>query len=210
MYHQHTMSGSFPSLHSQIQPGVSKHTDFPIRVTSMALLIIDIQQDFSNIDPSSSDYKHTTSFPRMIANTRKLVSAVRASRNSGKGGELVFTYLEAQTTDSRDVSFDYKLSGSLSNLPNPTSPAKFIDGMAPVAGEDICLPKTSCSVFQSTNLDYILRNLGTEQLVVCGQLTDQCVESAVRDAADLGYLVTVVEDAFGPIVKVITKKGCTE
>jgi len=163
----------------------------------MALLIIDIQQDFSNIDPSSSDYKHTTSFPRMIANTRKLVSAVRASRNSGKGGELVFTYLEAQTTDSRDVSFDYKLSGSLSNLPNPTSPAKFIDGMAPVAGEDICLPKTSCSVFQSTNLDYILRNLGTEQLVVCGQLTDQCVESAVRDAADLGYLVTVVEDACG-------------
>jgi hypothetical protein len=84
----------------------------------MALLIIDIQQDFSNVDPSSSDYKHTTSFR-----------------------ELVFTYLEAQTTDSRVVSFDYKLSGSLSNLPNPSIPAKFIDGIAPIAGEDICLPK---------------------------------------------------------------------
>ena len=41
----------------------------------------------------------------------------------------------------------------------------------------------------------LLRNLFVEQLVVCGQLTDQCVESAVRDAADLGYLVTVAEDA---------------
>ena len=41
----------------------------------------------------------------------------------------------------------------------------------------------------------MLRNLEVEQLVVCGQLTDQCVESAVRDAADRGYLVTVAEDA---------------
>ena len=60
---------------------------------------------------------------------------------------------------------------------------------------DILIPKTSCSVFQSTNLDYVLRNLNIEQVVVCGQLTDQCVESAVRDGADLGYFVTVVDDA---------------
>ena len=32
-------------------------------------------------------------------------------------------------------------------------------------------------------------------MVLVGQLTDQCVESAVRDACDLGYLVTVVTDA---------------
>jgi isochorismate hydrolase len=50
-------------------------------------------------------------------------------------------------------------------------------------------------VFVSTNLDYILRNCGVEQVVILGQLTDQCVESAVRDAADLGYLVWIVEDA---------------
>ncbi|KAL3904030.1 MAG: hypothetical protein SGILL_010223, partial [Bacillariaceae sp.] len=60
---------------------------------------------------------------------------------------------------------------------------------------DIVVPKTACSVFTSTNLDYTLRNLFVEQLVIVGQLTEQCVESAVRDAADLGYFVTVVEDA---------------
>jgi ureidoacrylate peracid hydrolase len=32
-------------------------------------------------------------------------------------------------------------------------------------------------------------------LVIAGLLTDQCVESAVRDACDLGYLVTLVTDA---------------
>ena len=66
--------------------------------------------------------------------------------------------------------------------------------MAP-EGDEILIPKTSCSVFCSTNVHYVLRNLGTRYLLVCGQLTNQCVESAVRDAADLGYLVTVVDDA---------------
>jgi len=32
-------------------------------------------------------------------------------------------------------------------------------------------------------------------LIIAGMLTDQCVESAVRDACDLGYLVTLVTDA---------------
>ena len=32
-------------------------------------------------------------------------------------------------------------------------------------------------------------------LIIAGCLTDQCVDSAVRDACDLGYLVTVPTDA---------------
>src|SRR6202049_2742675 len=56
-------------------------------------------------------------------------------------------------------------------------------------------PKTSSSVFISTNINYVLRNLGTKYLIIAGCLTDQCVDSAVRDACDLGYLVTVPTDA---------------
>ena len=44
-------------------------------------------------------------------------------------------------------------------------------------------------------MHYVLGNLGVKQLIVCGFLTDQCVNSAVRDACDLGYLVTLVTDA---------------
>ena len=69
-----------------------------------------------------------------------------------------------------------------------------IDQIAPGVDE-IWLPKTSSSVFVSTHIDYILRNLGIKQLVISGLLTDQCVESAIRDACDLGYLVTQVTDA---------------
>jgi ureidoacrylate peracid hydrolase len=62
-------------------------------------------------------------------------------------------------------------------------------------GDEMLFPKTSSSVFISTNIDYVLRNLGTKYLIIAGCLTDQCVDSAVRDACDLGYLVTVPTDA---------------
>jgi ureidoacrylate peracid hydrolase len=41
----------------------------------------------------------------------------------------------------------------------------------------------------------VLRNLGVKSLIVAGVLTDQCIDSTVRDACDLGYLVTVPTDA---------------
>ena len=66
-----------------------------------------------------------------------------------------------------------------------------IDCIQPIEDE-IVIPKTSSSVFQSTNLDYILRCMGKKFLVFCGCLTDQCVDHAVRDACDLGYRVTLI------------------
>lgn len=65
--------------------------------------------------------------------------------------------------------------------------------LAPV-GDEIMLPKTSSGVFNSTNIDYVLKNLGARYLIVAGIMTDQCVDVAVRDAADRGYLVTCVSD----------------
>jgi nicotinamidase-related amidase len=57
------------------------------------------------------------------------------------------------------------------------------------------LPKTSSGVFNSTNLDYVLRNLGIENVVVVGFVTDQCVDMAIRDGADRGYYMVCAEDA---------------
>ncbi|EPV1498109.1 cysteine hydrolase [Klebsiella pneumoniae] len=79
-------------------------------------------------------------------------------------------------------------------MPRDSWDAQVLEAIAP-ADDEIVLSKTSSSVFISTNIDYVLRNLGTRYLVVAGFLTDQCIESAVRDACDLGYLVTLVTDA---------------
>src|SRR5262249_24894940 len=112
------------------------------------------------------------------------------------GIEVMYTTIENLTKDGRDRSLDYKISNL--GVPRGAWDGKVIDAIAP-AEDEIWVPKTASSVFMTTNLDYVLRNRGTKYLVVSALLTDQCVESAVRDACDLGYLVTLVPDACATI-----------
>ncbi len=105
----------------------------------------------------------------------------------GRGSRCCYTTIESLTKDGRDRSLDYKITGF--NVPKGSWDGKVIDETGAAARTRSCCPKSSSSVFVSTHIDYILRNLGVKQLVLCGLVTDQCVESAVRDACDLGYLV---------------------
>lgn len=206
------------SLRESIKAGVTSRLEFPLRADKVALLIIDIQAYLApttdcdttrnNVEQDQFSQAHA----RTVKNIAELTQAFRQVRDAAyqkylesndehKGTEVIWTFLQTATKDGRDMSLDYKVSGSLlANIPRSDYPFNqlFLPECHPDTTNgkgDILLPKTSCSVFQSTNLDYLLRNLQIEQLVICGQVTDQCVESAVRDAADLGYLVTVAQDA---------------
>jgi nicotinamidase-related amidase len=95
------------------------------------------------------------------------------------------------TQDGRDRSLDHKHSNI--HVPRGSRLGRVIDALAP-GGDDIVLPKSASGVFNSTNIEYVLRNLGVQYLVIAGVYTNQCVESAVRDAADRGFMVTLVED----------------
>lgn len=122
----------------------------------------------------------------VIPTQKRLQSAARAA-----GIEVIFTVIESLTLDGREISLDHKISGLF--FPKGSWEAQVIPDVAPLENE-IVIPKTSSGIFNSTNIDYILRNLGIQYLVVYGVSTDQCVETAVRDAADRGFLVTLVED----------------
>jgi nicotinamidase-related amidase len=106
--------------------------------------------------------------------------------------EVLHTIIQSLTEDGRDRSLDHKMTPIhvAPSLPEGLPVA----ALAP-AGDEIMLPKTSSGVFNSTNIDYLLKNLGIRYLIVVGIMTDQCVDMAVRDAADRGYLVTCVSDA---------------
>jgi ureidoacrylate peracid hydrolase len=122
-----------------------------------------------------------------LPNMMLLQQACRSARI-----EVTYTIVESLTADGRDRSLDYKITGF--HVPKGSADAQVVPELAPTKDE-ILFPKTSSSVFISTNIDYVLRNLGTRYLIIAGCLTDQCVDSAVRDACDLGYLVTVPTDA---------------
>ena len=105
---------------------------------------------------------------------------------------MLYTTIESMTRDGRDRSLDYKITGF--NVPKGSWDAQVLDAVKPF-DDEMQFPKTSSSVFISTNIHYILGNLGVDFLIVSGLLTDQCISSAVRDACDLGYLVTLITDA---------------
>ena len=105
---------------------------------------------------------------------------------------MIYTVIENLTADGRDRSLDYKLSHM--GFPKDSHDAQVVPELAPFPDE-IVLSKTSSSVFNSTNLDYVLRNMGIEDVFVTGYLTDQCIDHAVKDGADRGYYVTCVHDA---------------
>jgi len=173
--------------------------DVPIVAAQTALLFVDVQNynctwqggEYAWLGAEEKErrfgYFFETLRTRALPN---MVSLQRACR--GAGIEVMYTLIESLTLDGRDRSLDYKITGF--NVPKGSPDARVIDELAPF-GDEIVIPKTSSSVFISTNIDYVLRNLGTRYLIIAGCLTDQCVDSAVRDACDLGYLVTVPTDA---------------
>lgn len=66
--------------------------------------------------------------------------------------------------------------------------------LAPLPGEPV-LAKVTGSAFLSTNLHDLLRYRGIRSFVACGAWLNSCVEDTIRCGCDLGYLVTLAEDA---------------
>ena len=71
--------------------------------------------------------------------------------------------------------------------------AQFVKLVAPEPDE-IVIDKTASGVFNATNLAYVLRNLEINALFVTGVYSNECVSTAIRDACDLGFYVTLVSD----------------
>lgn len=173
--------------------------EIPLDPAHSALLFVDVQNwtarrdggEFAGLSPQEMESRYGFFFDQLdrfvIANQQALQRACR-----GAGIEVMYTVIESLTKDGRDRSLDYKITGF--HVPKGSWDAQVLEAIAP-GPDEIVIPKTSSSVFVSTNIDYVLRNLGVKQLVIAGFVTDQCVESAVRDACDLGYLVTLVTDA---------------
>jgi ureidoacrylate peracid hydrolase len=181
-------------------PGQALSRNRPIgSIANAALLVVDMQYyiaapgmgEYADINaeniPESLKYYFNRINNVVVPNIQSLQATSRE-----RGLEVMFTNVESLTQDGRDRGLDYKISGL--HVPPGSREAQTLEPIAPL-NDEIVIRKTSSSVFNSTNIDYVLRALEKDYLIIVGLLTDQCVESAVRDACDLGYLVTVVNDA---------------
>ncbi len=181
---------------------------FEIDWKKSALVIIDMQNYGCNPDAGvaqmlSLRYPDIASYyvPRLtetaIPNARKLLTAFRRA-----GRQVMFTRHGPLMPDGRDLIARRRRRDSESvtstNTPTLWSKGSFehdiIETLKPEANEMV-IDKNTSSAFNSTGIEWMLRNMGIETLVVAGMATDMCVETTSRDAADRGFNVIIAEDA---------------
>src|SRR5262249_1868626 len=137
---------------------------------------------------------------------RRVLDVFRA-----RGLRVVYTTVASELPDGSDLMPIFRERNAANRpprgdapLPPPTPPprpgARIWRSSEPQRAE-LIVNKTTSGTFSSTGLDHRLRALGISSLVVGGVVTNVCVETTARDAADRGYQVVLLDDgcaAFSP------------
>ncbi len=185
---------------------------FPLPPAQTALLIVDMQKaeahpDFglgrkaraAGIETHFAEY--WLAVAKAVANQQRLIEAARAA-----GVIVIFTRIATQTRTARDVGLQHRLVNMA--VPVDSVDAEILDELQPTP-DDIVISKTSSSPFNSTGIHQLLHNLGCDTLLVCGVVTNGCVEGTVRDASDLGYRVIMVPDACAAVTAALHQAAIT-
>lgn len=149
--------------------------------------------DTAGIPHEYQDYYFNRLEQTVLPNVKRLQTAFRRSRL-----EVIHTRIQSLTQDGRDRSAGHKRLNLLA--PPGSKDAEILTEVAP-EGDEIVMNKTASGVFSSTNLNYVLTNMGINGLYIVGVYTNECVETTVRAASDLGYLVTMIEDACATVTE---------
>jgi len=155
-----------------------------IEAHKTALLCIDMQHldaspgigvfadvEASGVPPEAQEYYFDRLKYTVLPNVRRLQDAFRSH-----GLEVIHTRIQSLTRDGRDRSPGHKRLG-LHAAPGSRE-AEFLEAVAPV-DDEIIINKTASGVFNSTNIGYILRNLGITGLFVTGVYSNECVSTAM-------------------------------
>ncbi len=161
-------------------------------IASTALLIVDLQNDF--IDPDGAYARGGATSPQAQALPARLkpfvdsfrsrgglVAATQFTLVPGRGGEpLISAHLKQMRPFLKRGDF---LPGGWGH--------QVVDALQPI---DVSVEKIAYSAFYQTRLEWLLRKLGIEHLVVAGIVTNGGVASTVRDAHVRDFEVTVLRD----------------
>jgi nicotinamidase-related amidase len=82
-----------------------------------------------------------------------------------------------------------------------------VEPLKPVEGA-LFVVKVRHSIFYQTPLEYLLGQLGTERLVLAGQVTEQCVLYSALDAHIRHHEVIIPEDAVAHIHPELAEAAC--
>ena len=157
---------------------------FEIKKNECALIVVDMQNDF--VMPGSPIWIPEAT--RQVPKIKHLITACR---------ELRVPVIYTAHTVSPDCAGDfYEFCEPIRRgaVREGSRGADIYSGLHPQKGERIVTAKHSYSAILGTDLDYVLRNQDVKTVLVCGTITNFCVDSTARDAFGLGYHLVIISD----------------
>lgn len=177
------------------------YPDFDISPGKTALMLIDMQKIASpepfvkaaikkglsqkDVKAAVTDYEKR--FWKAVDNAEKILKTCRR-----KGIDVVHIHLEAPTKNPMHTAKVNRKIGLV--VPPASDESQSLDQVRPLPDE-LVVNKTNGGAFSGTNLDFILRNMDIQSLILVGFLTDECVAATAYHASDIGYDVLLVRDA---------------
>ena len=157
-----------------------------------ALLVVDMQNGFCHPDGS---------FPRIGRGLEGAMDAVRAAAvavGQARRAEIpvVFTrhvYRPGRPDEGVALIGNSPELAEVDGLAASTWDAAVCDELGCGLG-DLVVDKVRFDAFQWTSLEPLLRGLGVTKLMICGVVTNICVESTARSAFMRDFPVTLLED----------------
>jgi nicotinamidase-related amidase len=185
-----------------------KSMTLEIKPDKSALLIIDMQEYqvrkewaayrlSQAVVPGMLDYFMEETATVAEPNIRKLINFFREHNL-----QIIYTMYSSFDKDGNDLPQRVRSLNRMARqqvgdaaFPHKDHPgSKIIDLLKPEE-RDLVVIKNTSSVFTSTKLEFILKNMGIEQLFVTGVVTNMCVEGTARTAAEFGFDVFLIDDA---------------
>ena len=157
-----------------------------------ALLVVDMQNGFCHPDGS---------FPRIGRGLEGAMDAVRAAavavgQARRAGIPVVFTrhvYRPGRADEGGALIRNSPALAGINGLAAGFWDADVVDELG-CGPEDLVVDKVRFDAFQWTSLEPLLRGLGVTKLMICGVVTNICVESTARSAFMRDFPVTLLED----------------
>jgi nicotinamidase-related amidase len=153
-------------------------------VGAATLVVVDIQE---------AAFASGTAIPVMADYAKRMRRALPLVEAARRGGVPIVFVKEAHRRSG--VDFGRELDGAEGVHCLEGDPETAIWRAFHVRSDEPVVVKRGYSAFFETDLMSVLRALSAETLVLCGGLTDVCVQYTFADAHQRGFHLRVVEDA---------------
>jgi nicotinamidase-related amidase len=161
-------------------------------MNNRALLVVDMQNGFCH--PEGSFARIGMGLEGAQAAVHQAAVAVAQARRAQV--PVVFTrhlYRPGRPDEGRALVRNSPALAGVAGLAHGSWDAAVVDELG-CGPEDLVVDKVRFDAFQWTSLEPLLRGLGVAELVICGVVTNICVETTVRSAFMRDYPVTLLAD----------------